>query len=1298
MRRFLQLFVSALVLCSWAKAAEPIRLVVDDPADVKGDWPMTCGLPLPKGALRDAEAIRLADAGQEVPCQVDQGATWPDGSIRWVLLSFTRRTDGDYRVEYGPGVKRSPVTNAIRLEEDKQRLQVDTGPAHFLVPRDGALIAEATLNGKTILKGGGSGAYIVDNQGRTARLGGRESEMQVRVLRSGPVCVVLRIEGWYVVEGADATGLPHRPARGIVWLYFHAGSPCVKIVHRLVLTEDTNKLWFRDVGIEFPTALAGPAQATFDSTKAFDEKASAVAIADGESAWMIQDDYPHFMSKTSHFSLAHKTAVGEKEIASGEACGEWCDLSGKGMGLTVVLRDFAEQFPKEFTATPAGVTVHLWAGRCGRELDFRAATLAREYWGKWSNYAAGGLEGASKIAGNAQCSAKTHEIVLIPHDGAVDAPTAARQAHAAAKRVLVLPDPVWTCSTDAMGLPIHPKDVQRFPDQERLVSDFFDRVVLPYRVFPMTGYIAWGCNPYLNYQKDKKTGEWYAEWYRLRHLVDYNVRRNVWTLYARSAERKYFEYGERFNRFASDMEMHHWDLEGKDENTSKVTGGFAGGPYGDIHNPRYWANGNDVLVQNSSGTDIVNYLYQFYLTGDWHSREAAESFGQAMKQLYDMEKVCAGPSPFLVWRCIITLYTMDWDEQFGKMMRDVGRRIIDLNSPNALYEKMAYGCLYKVDRNVSAILDYWLITGDDYAKKGFLKAVDYQYRFQRESPPISYQNASGMYYAMAYRMTQRKEYLQLVNQSLRSGLAEERKTLAEDLAPGLDKLEQLPYRGCHLSMHPLFTIPVALRLLSEVQGPIEPFPLVLKSMDSAQAWAAFEKPEGKAVAASMYFSATSGELTEPVVLGPDSKPVNGIKVQKEQRIPYYADPGINHFYVHVEVPAELPAGTYRLGHTGQGPFTVMDATVDRMALECPEGVWLGGPGLSGGEALYFPVPDGLNEVRLFLGREVEVSRSDGSKAVDPTGAQIGEVKLPTEAKTGIWRVQWPEPALVVFRNTPPIVGFGAKERLFQPSSPLKMERPKPELPPAEATFVPGVIGQALQLNAKDVLRYARGAKQADGSYENFPGSQGTIELYFRPNWSTVDFPVLNRKMYSFNFLSAGSVQLYHRCGQGPMTTTWYAFVDLICQGPWGMPPAVVIEPCGNQARKFFRAGEWTHIAATWRVDPTQEDPANKAVFFVFIDGKKRLRTWSYPREFKSYKPFQIGEIAEWIGIGPGDGTFDELRVSDTVRYKGDFAPPKTPYEPDAHTKALFHFDGSPEGVGVDGKKLVVQYKDTAIEK
>ena len=52
-------------------------------------WPVTRGVPLPRGVAAEPEALWLADAqGQGVSLQSHPLSRWPDGSIKWVLVDF----------------------------------------------------------------------------------------------------------------------------------------------------------------------------------------------------------------------------------------------------------------------------------------------------------------------------------------------------------------------------------------------------------------------------------------------------------------------------------------------------------------------------------------------------------------------------------------------------------------------------------------------------------------------------------------------------------------------------------------------------------------------------------------------------------------------------------------------------------------------------------------------------------------------------------------------------------------------------------------------------------------------------------------------------------------------------------------------------------------------------------------------------------------------------------------------------------------------------------------------------------
>ena len=70
-------------------------------------FPVTSGVPFPKGVLGSERQLRLLDGqGREAPLQVETLARWPDGSVKWALLDFQAPAGGQYSLEYGAGVAR----------------------------------------------------------------------------------------------------------------------------------------------------------------------------------------------------------------------------------------------------------------------------------------------------------------------------------------------------------------------------------------------------------------------------------------------------------------------------------------------------------------------------------------------------------------------------------------------------------------------------------------------------------------------------------------------------------------------------------------------------------------------------------------------------------------------------------------------------------------------------------------------------------------------------------------------------------------------------------------------------------------------------------------------------------------------------------------------------------------------------------------------------------------------------------------------------------------------------------------
>ena len=78
-----------------------VPLHIQAPRDVEGQ-PVTLGVPLPRGSLRDPAMLRLLDSeSNPVPLQTTALSHWPDGSIKWVLLDFLIRSLRAGRRSYG---------------------------------------------------------------------------------------------------------------------------------------------------------------------------------------------------------------------------------------------------------------------------------------------------------------------------------------------------------------------------------------------------------------------------------------------------------------------------------------------------------------------------------------------------------------------------------------------------------------------------------------------------------------------------------------------------------------------------------------------------------------------------------------------------------------------------------------------------------------------------------------------------------------------------------------------------------------------------------------------------------------------------------------------------------------------------------------------------------------------------------------------------------------------------------------------------------------------------------------------
>ena len=284
---------------------------------------------------------------------------------------------------------------SLTVSEQGDAVIVDTGAARYVLGRGPSPIREIWLEGKRAAGPAARGLYVIDQTGRTAVAAADGESLAIEA--RGPVAACVRLEGFY----RTAEGEPL--ARHITRVECFAGQAFAKVTHTLVLSCDTNKTWFREVGWDFATEPGTGAAATFGTSHDDWQRSLSIAVGGGTSAYMLQDSHYQFAHGTNHFRVAGVTAgretpaaAGEDKpgtvpvfvqrkrdcpppVCEGEECGDWAMVCGPQGGLGVACREAARQHPKEFDVAGDHITLKLFSNRAGEELDFRSPWLVKKW-------------------------------------------------------------------------------------------------------------------------------------------------------------------------------------------------------------------------------------------------------------------------------------------------------------------------------------------------------------------------------------------------------------------------------------------------------------------------------------------------------------------------------------------------------------------------------------------------------------------------------------------------------------------------------------------------------------------------------------------------------------------------------------------------------------------------------------------------------------------------------------------------------------------------------------------------------
>jgi hypothetical protein len=252
--------------------------------------------------------------------------------------------------------------------------------------------------------------------------------------------------------------------------------------------------------------------------------------------------------------------------------------------------------------------------------------------------------------------------------------------------------------------------------------------------------------------------------------------------------------------------------------------------------------------------------------------------------------------------------------------------------------------------------------------------------------------------------------------------------------------------------------------------------------------------------------------------------------------------------------------------------------------------------------------------------------------------------------------------------------------------------------PAGTTFIPGAgadaANQAIYLDSNRTLVLDGGTPRGDNQGGQFlPFPQGTIEFFVRPSWDVADLP--DGTGYLVRLIAAPEDWTLGYM-KNSKSENWMAshclYGYFMTDGRDGRTSM------RDYRRTVFEPGRWTHVAWVWGpkeyTSMVQRDTGRGVATAIYVNGRAAQQyTYNKAGNFPSDVPKSLLLLNVASKVKDKGTAYDELRVSDVMRYTDDFTPPAADerFKLDQHTRALFHFDGT-----LDGQTATAAGKVTAV--
>jgi hypothetical protein len=391
-------------------------------------WPVCAGVPIPRSHLGDAKWVRLVSGNKEIPVQVQATASWPDGTVKWLLLNFTAdvpaNSKSKYLLEYGTSVQRTAVSQRITVAQSNQGIQVDTGKTRFAINTDGNINHSGVY--QTIAEDTDGNVY------RTA-----DAKAEITVEENGPIRAVIKT----VTPLLDAGG--NRLFRIEKRIEAYRGSSFLRVHHTLVVDNPEKFTTIRRLSYQVPVG-----QQTDHWQVALDG-GNNLHLDPGFSVRQQTDERMLLVIENSQ-NVEERRFVG--------SC-----IGPDGVSCAVAVRDAWQNYPKGFSFDEQGLNVEL----CPPFEKGYYDQFPFEKEGHHRYYSL--LDGCYKLKRGV---AKTHELLLCFESGE----KRGQICRLFQQPLILTVPPKWICDSKVF-YSIAPRDAGAFPLYEEAIDKNLDRYV-----------------------------------------------------------------------------------------------------------------------------------------------------------------------------------------------------------------------------------------------------------------------------------------------------------------------------------------------------------------------------------------------------------------------------------------------------------------------------------------------------------------------------------------------------------------------------------------------------------------------------------------------------------------------------------------------------------------------------------------------------------------------------------------------------------------------------------------------------